>query len=75
MTAATSSVAFDVRKNGTSVGTVTFPAGSTGRNLATFSTVGGAVVNFVAGDELSVVAGVTPDITFQGFSFSLEGLR
>jgi hypothetical protein len=75
MTAATSSVAFDVRKNGTSVGTVTFPSGSTGRNLATFSTVGGAVVNFVAGDELSVVAGVTPDITFQGFSFSLEGLR
>jgi hypothetical protein len=73
--AATATVNFSVRQNGTNVGTITYPSGSTGRNLATFSTVGAAVLNFVAGDELSVVAGASPDLTFQGFSFSLEGLR
>jgi hypothetical protein len=74
-TAATAVVNLDVRKNGVSVGTVTYPSGTVGRNLATFSTAGGLIVSYVAGDELSVVAPASPDTGFQGFNFSLEGLR
>jgi hypothetical protein len=73
--APTATVTFQVLRNGSSVGTVVFPSGSVGRNLATFTTTGGAVVTFNPGDELAVQASVTVDATFQGFNFSLEGLH
>jgi hypothetical protein len=74
-TAAASTVNLSVRQNGSNVGTITYAASTSGRNVATFTTVGGLALNLIAGDELSVVAPTTPDTTFLGFSFSLEGLR
>jgi hypothetical protein len=68
--AATASTAFDVRKNGTSVGTITYAAGAT---TATFSTSG--AVSFAAGDYLSIVAPATPDATLADPGFVLAGTR
>jgi hypothetical protein len=71
-TAATASTAFDVQKNGSSVGTITFAAsGST----ATFSTTGGAAVSFAAGDVISIVSPATPDATLSDIGFSLLANR
>jgi hypothetical protein len=68
--AATASTAFDVRKNGTSVGTITFAGGAT---TATFTTSG--AVSFAAGDYLSIVAPSTPDATLADPGFVLTGTR
>lgn len=71
-TAATASTAFDVQKNGVSVGTITFAIGATS---ATFVSSGGAAVNFAAGDVLGIVAPVTPDATLADIGFVLAGTR
>lgn len=68
--AATASTAFDVRKNGTSVGTITFAAGAT---TATFTTSG--AVSYAAGDYLSIVSPATPDATLADPGFVLAGSR
>lgn len=68
--AATASTAFDVRKNGTSVGTITFAAGAT---TATFTTSG--AVTYAAGDYLSIVAPATPDATLADPGVVLAGSR
>lgn len=70
--AATGSTAFDVQKNGASVGTMTFAGGATS---ATFVSSGGAAVNFAAGDVLSVVAPGTPDATLANVGLVLAGTR
>ncbi|MBA3588310.1 hypothetical protein [Methylibium sp.] len=70
--AATASTAFDVQKNGVSVGTATFAAAAT---TATFVTAAGAVVSLLAGDVLSIIAPATPDTTLANAGFVLAGTR
>lgn len=69
--AATASTAFDVQKNGVSVGTITFGAGSAS---ATFVT-SGAGVTLAAGDILSIIAPGSPDATLADAGFVLAGTR
>jgi hypothetical protein len=71
-TAATGSTVFDVRKNGSSVGSITFAASGT---TATFTTTSGAAVTFSAGDYLEIIAPNTPDATLKEIGFSLKGVR
>jgi hypothetical protein len=71
-TAATASTDFDVQKNGSSVGTITFAASG---SAATFSTTGGAAVSFAAGDVLSIIGPATPDATLSDIGFSLLANR
>lgn len=68
--AATANTIFNLKKNGTSVGSMTIGAGS---RTATFSLIGG--VSFAAGDRLTVVSPATQDATLEGLSFSLIGER
>lgn len=67
-TAATASTVFTIKKNGSSVGTITFAAsGSTG----TFASSG--IVNLVAGDTLSIDNQATADATIANISISITG--
>lgn len=66
----TASAAFDVLKNGSSVGTITVST----LGVFTFTTAGGSV-SMAAGDRLTVTAPGTPDATLSGFSVSLAGTR
>ena len=69
---ATASAAFDIQKNGSSVGTITFGVGSA---TATFASAGGAAVTFAAGDVLMIVAPASPDATLADVGFMLAGTR
>lgn len=69
---ATGSTAFDLQKNGVSVGTMTFAGGA---SSATFTSSGGAAVNFAAGDVLAVIAPATPDATLADVGLVLAGTR
>lgn len=69
---ATGSTAFDIQKNGSSVGTITYGAGS---SSATFASSGGASVSFAAGDVLSIIAPATPDATLADVGIVLAGTR
>ena len=69
---ATASAAFDVQKNGASVGTITFAAGA---STATFVTAGGTTVVTAAGDVMMIVAPVTADTTLADVGFVLAGTR
>jgi hypothetical protein len=69
---ATASTAFDIQKNGASVGTMTFAAGA---SSATFVSAAGAAVNFAAGDVLAVIAPATPDTTLADVGLVLAGTR
>lgn len=69
--AATASAAFEVQKNGVSIGTITFAAAAT---TATFAT-SGASVSLVAGDILSIIAPASPDATLSDPGFALAGTR
>jgi microcystin-dependent protein len=67
-TAATASTVFTIKKNGTSVGTITFAiSGTTG----TFASSG--VINFVAGDVLSIDNQAIADATIANISISITG--
>ena len=68
--AATANTIFNLKKNNTSVGSITITAGS---RTATFSLPGG--VSFAAGDRLTVVSPAAQDETLEGLSFSLIGER
>lgn len=71
--AATASTAFDIQKNGVSIGTATFALGAT---TATFASAGGgAAQSLAAGDVLSVIAPATPDATLANVGFVLAGTR
>lgn len=70
--AATGAAAFDVRKNGASVGTISFAAGAT---TATFTTAGGAAVSLASGDYISITAPATADATLADIGFVLAGQR
>lgn len=71
-TAATASTVFDVKKNGASVGSITFAASGT---VPTFLTTSGAAISLASGDRLEVVAPATPDATLANISFTLAGNR
>lgn len=68
--AATATADFDVRKNGSSIGTIRFAAAGT---VATF--VGISATSFVANDLLEVVAPGTPDATLADVSFTIAGVQ
>jgi Collagen triple helix repeat (20 copies) len=69
-TAATASTNFALTKNGTSIGTLTFAAGSA---TGTFSV--GTAPNFASGDVLTVTAPSTQDATLADLSVTLNGVR
>lgn len=68
--AATASTDFDVQKNGSSIGTISFAASGTSATF-TFS----SPVAFAAGDILSIVAPASQDATLADISFTLAGSR
>lgn len=68
--AATGETDFDIRRNGVSVGTMTFAAAAT---TATFDMDSETV--FDVGDVLTVIAPNTPDSTLADISFVLAGTR
>lgn len=68
--APTADAVFTIKKNGTSIGSVTFADGD---NTATFALSGGAV--FAAGDVLTVVAPEPQDATLFQVSITLAGYR
>lgn len=70
-TAATASTVFIVKKNGSTVGTVTFSASGT---TGVFATTG-TTVSFAAGDVLELQAPSSPDSTLANVSFTLAGVR
>ena len=68
--AATASTAFDVRKNGSSVGTITFAAGATSATFAAAS-----AITLAAGDIVSIHGPSTPDATLADVGIVLAGTR
>lgn len=70
--AATGSTVFDVTKNGSSIGSITFAAAAT---TATFTTSGGSAQTLAAGDVLAIIAPATPDATLANVGFALAGTR
>jgi hypothetical protein len=69
-TAATAQTDFDLKKNGSSVGTMRFAASGT---VASF--IMASQTTFAAGDVLTVVAPGTPDATLANIGFALAGTR
>jgi hypothetical protein len=69
-TAATAQTDFDLKKNGSSVGTMRFAAAGT---VASF--IMASQTTFAAGDVLTVVAPGTPDATLANIGFALAGTR
>jgi len=70
-TAATASTTFNVAKNGSTVGTISWAASAA---TCTFSTSGGTSVSLAAGDVLTVTANSTADTTLADVSFTFLGL-
>jgi hypothetical protein len=69
---ATVTSALTVKKNGTTVGTITFTAATA---AATFVTTGGTTVSYVAGDRLEIIAPATQDATLANISLTIPGYR
>lgn len=67
--ASTSNVSFDIKKNGSSIGSVVFNVSASG--TFTFSTA----TSFAAGDLLEVVAPSTADATLEDISITFVGTR
>lgn len=70
-TAATASTVFLVKKNGSTVGTVTFAASGT---VGVFATTG-TTVSFAAGDVIELQGPSSPDATLANISFTFAGVR
>ena len=66
--AATAQTDFDVQRNGLSIGTVRFPAGS-----ATATFIAASAVTCEPGDRLTVIAPATPDATLADIAVTLAG--
>jgi hypothetical protein len=71
-TTATASLAVDVQKNGSSIGTATFAIGG---SVATFVTSGGTSKTFAAGDTFDLVLPATPDVTADNMGWAFAGTR
>jgi hypothetical protein len=67
--ASTGNVSFEIKKNGASVGSVTFDASATGSY--TFA----SAVGFAPGDVLEIVAPATQDATLADIAIGLKGTR
>lgn len=70
-TAPTAQLDFTIKKNGTSIGTMTFAASST---VATFTT-SGLPISMMIGDRLSVTASSSADASAADLGFILKGTR
>ena len=68
--AATAQTDFDIKKNGTSAGTMRFAAAAT---TATF--IAASPIAFAAGDVLTVVSPGSPDATLADVGYALAGTR
>ena len=68
-TASTGTATFDIRKNGSSVGSMVYTASAT----ATFAMT--AATSYAAGDLLEIVAPATPDATLANLVFTVAGTR
>jgi hypothetical protein len=66
----TATAAFDVQKNGSSIGSVSISTGGT----FTFTTTGSALESFAAGDRLTLVAPSPQDATLEDVSISFLGI-
>lgn len=68
------SVVFDIKKNGTTVGTITFAVGS---RKGTFAAVATTTLDpaVTVPDQLKIVAPATPNAAFAGVSITLKGVR
>jgi hypothetical protein len=71
-TTATASTAFDIQKNGSSIGTATIALGG---SSATFVSSGGLAQSFAAGDLFALVAPATPDATADNAGWVFAGIR
>jgi hypothetical protein len=69
---ATATTVFDIQKNGASIGSISIAAGTT---TATFTSSGGAIQTFAAGDVISIIAPATPDATLTNIGIVLSGTR
>jgi hypothetical protein len=69
-TAPTAQADLDIRKNGASIGTITFAAPA---STATFAFAG--EVDFAAGDRLTIIAPGTQDASLADISITLKGTR
>jgi hypothetical protein len=67
-TAATTEIDFDIKKNGSSVGTMRFAASAT---TATF--IMASEISLSAGDQLEIIASGTPDATLADIAWTLRG--
>lgn len=65
----TATATFNVKKNGSTVGTVAISTGG----AFTFATSGGVAVTFNTGDEITVVAPSSPDATLADVAMSFSG--
>lgn len=71
-TTATASMAIDIQKNGSSIGTATIAASG---SSATFVSSGGTAQSLAAGDLFALVAPATPDATASNIGFVFAGTR
>lgn len=71
-TAPTGSFAIDVKKNGSTVGTITFAGAAT---TATFTTSGGTSFTVADGDYIQLVAPASVDATMADIFGTLKGVR
>jgi len=67
----TAAATIDVKKNGTSIGTISITTGG----VVTFVTAGAGVENFVAGDKLELIAQASADATLADISITFNGTR
>lgn len=67
----TASATFTVSKNGTSIGTIVISTSGT----YTFTTTGGAAINCIAGDRLTMTSPTVQDTTLAGVSVTVTGTR
>ena len=67
----TSSASYDIRRNGTSIGSATVSTSG----VFTFITGGTTTETFNPGDILTIISPVTQDVTLQDVNITLRGLR
>jgi hypothetical protein len=67
----TTAQTWTVNKNGSSVGTIAISTGG----AVTFTTTSGATVQFLTGDELTLVGASSADATLANVSLTLQGIR
>jgi len=67
----TAAATIDIKKNGTSIGTISITTGG----VVSFVTAGGSVETFIAGDKLELIAQASADVSLSDISITLSGSR